>query len=577
MRVHAVGVRPSTRLLLAAAALLIAGGILTGAVAWCWTQAACLASLHPPIRLPAADAASAMWRLLLHGGWSTPGRAFPGRLEQDEAPSVSAYIIVGILSLTLAARAAWLLARRLAGWRAGSPLGKGQRTVARRAVEHGWVRQRTWALPNDLRRLWVAGPVSGRPYLGMTGRRSRRMLAAEVEVQPMVIAPPRAGKSSGFVVPWLLDHDGPALVLSTKRDIYDATAPQRRSIGRVWVYDPFGDEDSAAFTPLIPARSWPGAIRAGEALASAAHPDQANAANEFWDKEAASMLAPLLHAAALAGADMSELVRWLDARHFTDAVSVLKAAGASAAADQLEGVGRRDERNRETTVMSALNLLRAYRYPQLAAPAAGGLTPERFLDGEPNTIYVVAAGHDQEVLRPVILALLAATYETAVTRARRDGPLQPRLFMLMDEAANIAPVRNLASWLSQCGDHGILIATIWQSIAQIDQRYGRAARDAICAASTAQIFIPPLAEPTSAGYLTELLGEEPVANTSAGPSHHTLSVNHQKAGPAPWLRQIGRGRAILIYRDLPPAIVRAPGWFEDPRFARYARLLAAAR
>ena len=61
------------------------------------------------------------------------------------------------------------------------------------------------------------------------------MLAAEAEVQPMVIAPPRAGKSSGFVVPWLLDHDGPALVLSTKRDVYEATraaaAAHRAGVG----------------------------------------------------------------------------------------------------------------------------------------------------------------------------------------------------------------------------------------------------------------------------------------------------------------------------------------------------------
>jgi type IV secretory pathway TraG/TraD family ATPase VirD4 len=390
----------------------------------------------------------------------------------------------------------------------------------------------------------------------------------------MVIAPPRSGKSSGFVVPWLLDHDGPAFVLSTKRDIYDATAPYRRGLGRVWVYDPFGDPTSAGFTPLVPARSWPGAIRAGEALASAAHPDSSNAANEFWDKEAASMLAPLLHGAAIAGENMSELVRSLDARDFTSAISVLKSAGAAAAADQLEGVSRRDERNRETTVMSALNLLRAYRYPQVAACATGDLTPEAFLDGQANTIYVVAAGHDQDALRPVILALVAAMYEAAIVKARRTGALDPRLFILMDEAANIAPVRNLAPWLSQCGDHGIVIATIWQSIAQIDQRYGRAARDAICAASTAQVFIPPLAEPTSAGYLSELLGEEQVANASSGTSQQSLSVGHQKAGPSPWLRQIGRGRAILIYRDLPPAIVRAPGWFEDPRFARYTQLLA---
>jgi type IV secretory pathway TraG/TraD family ATPase VirD4 len=557
--------------------LALAAGVLSGALAWCWTQTASVASLRGLMPLPAGDAADAMWQLLVNGGWGAPGRSFPTAAERSGAPSAWAYATVAVLFMVLVGRGGWLARRRVAGWQAGSPLGKDQRSVGRRAVERGWVRQRTWARPEDLRRLWVPGPVSGRPYLGVVGRGRGRMLAAEAEVQPMVIAPPRAGKSSGYVVPWLLDHDGPALVLSTKRDIYDATASHRRSLGRIWVYDPFGDEDSAAFTPLIPAHTWPGAIRAGEALASAAHPDQANAANEFWDKEAASMLAPLLHAAALAGADMSELVRWLDARQFADAIAVLNGARASAAADQLEGVGRRDERNRETTVMSALNLLRAYRYPQLAAPATSELTPERFLDGRPNTIYVVAAGHDQEILRPVILALVSAIYETAVTRARRHGPLQPRLFMLMDEAANIAPVRNLASWLSQCGDHGILIATIWQSIAQIEERYGRAARDAICAACTAQIFIPPLAEPTSAGYLTELLGEEPVASASAGSSHHTLAVSHQKAGPAPWLRQIGRGRAILIYRDLPPVIVRAPGWFEDPRFAGYARRSASLR
>ena len=579
MRVHTVGWRPVTRMLVCVLGLLAVAGLVSGVVPWCWTQAACLVSLHAPIRLPAADAAAAMWRLLVRGGWSTPYRAFPTSAERAAAPAAPAYALVAGFSLVFFCWAAWRVHRRVRSWRAGSPLGKEQRTVARRAVDRGWVRPRTWAVPADLRRLWVHGPAAGRPYLGVIGRVPARTLAAEHEVQPMVVAPPRAGKSSGYVVPWLLDHRGPALVLSTKRDIYDATAPLRRSLGRVWVYDPFGDSASAGFTPLIPARSWPGAIRAGEALASAAHPDSSNAANEFWDKEAASMLAPLLHAAAISAQSMSELVRWLDARDFTDAIACLKAAGASAAADQLEGVSRRDERNRETTVMSALNLLRAYRYPQVAACAVGDLTPERFLDGQANTIYVVAAGHDQDALRPVILALVAAIYEAAIVKARTCGVLDPRLFVLMDEAANIAPVRNLASYLSQCADHGIVIATIWQSIAQIDQRYGRPARDAICAASTAQVFIPPLAEPTSAGYLTELLGDEPVANasTSTGLARHTLSVGHQKAAPSPWLRQIGRGRAVLVYRDLPPAVVRAPGWFEDPRFASYARVLAARR
>ncbi len=305
MRIHSLGVRAPLRLSAFAAGLLICAAVLSGALAWCWTQAACLASLRTPMRLSDVDAASATWQLLLHGGWSQPAGAFPVRSERAGAPDMWAYVAVAGLMVLIGGRVAWRVANHVAGWRAGSPLGKDQRSLGRRAVERGWVRQRTWARPTDLRRLWIEAPQSGRPYLGIVGGRAGRMLAAEVEVQPMVIAPPRAGKSSGYVVPWLLDHDGPAVVLSTKRDVYEATVTSRARRGRVCVYDPFGDERSATFTPLIPARTWSGAIRTGEALASAAHPDQANAANEFWDKEAASMLAPLLHAAALSRTDMS--------------------------------------------------------------------------------------------------------------------------------------------------------------------------------------------------------------------------------------------------------------------------------
>jgi type IV secretion system protein VirD4 len=566
VRSHRLGFAPLARVAALALIVVALGLASCGALWWLWTEAACVATLHRPFLLSLAHARVAMWRALGHGELSDPALAFPTAGERQDAPPAWGYIASSLAASIITAwllRTGWRAAR---GWQAASPLAHEPRTLAGRAVRHGWVGQRTWAESRDLHRLWVSGPIDGRPYLGRMGRRGGGMLAAEPEIQPMVVAPPRAGKSSGFVVPWLLDHQGPALVLSTKRDVYEATLARRAALGECWVYDPFGDPESAAFTPLVPAVSWEGAIRTGEALASAAHPDQANAANEFWDKEAASMLAPLLHAAALTDAGIARLIHWLDTRVFAEAIAALKRSGADAAADQLEGVERRDERNRETTVMSALSLLRAYRYPQLMRPSAPMLSAEGLLDARANTIYVVAAGHQQDALRPVILALVSSVYEAAVARARAQGPLAPRLFILMDEAANIAPVRNLASWLSQCGDHGIVIATIWQSIAQIEERYGRPARDAICAACTAQLFIPPLADPATSGYLTGLLGEEPVAKASGG---RGMSVTHSSSAPAPWLRQMGRGRAILIYRDLPPAIVRAPGWFEDPRFTGY--------
>lgn len=577
MRMHTAGQRPALRLLLTSTVLVTIIVIVSGVLMWLWTQAASMIELDGLMRLRVSEAATAMWNLLFHGDWSDPQSAFPPA-ERASAPAMWGYVLVGVC---VSCMTAWLTIgglRRVSRWRSGSPLGKAPGSLARRAVDRGWITQRTWAQPSDLHRLWITTPASGRPYLGYTQSRThagRHMIAAEPEVQPMIVAPPRTGKSSGFMVPWLLDHNGPALALSTKLDVYDATVSECQTRGRVWVYDPFGEMPSAGFSPLDPAITWSGALRTGEALASAAHPDQANAANEFWDKEAASMLGPLLHAAALINANMSEVVRWLDARSLQVPIEVLQQHDAEAAALQLQGVERRDERNRETTVMSALNLLRAYRFPEVAASAKSDLTPQAFLDGQPNTIYVVAAEQDQEALRPVILALISAIYHHAISLARRYGPLQPRLWMLLDEAANIAPIKTLGSWLSQCGDHGITIATLWQTIAQIDQRYGRPARDAICAASTAQLFLPPLADLTTTAYLSDLLGEEPVTNTSN--THgitQSLSVTHEKIGPSPWLRQIRAGQGILIYRDLPPAIVHTPGWYQDPRLAEHRALQA---
>src|ERR1700730_10041141 len=97
MRVHAVGPRPGTRLVACAIAATLLAGLLSGAVTWCWTEAACVASLHPPMRLPAADTAHALWKLITHGGWSTPSRAFPTPAERAGAPGAWAYATVAFV------------------------------------------------------------------------------------------------------------------------------------------------------------------------------------------------------------------------------------------------------------------------------------------------------------------------------------------------------------------------------------------------------------------------------------------------------------------------------------------------
>ena len=199
MRVHAAGRRPAGRLLTGVAGLLFAAAGLSGALAWLWTQAACLASLHAPMRLPPRDAAHAMWRLLLRGGWSAPAARVPDRRRAGRGARRVGVPVVAVARSRCArcGRGGWRSAGGSARGGPGSPLGKDQRTVARRARRarlgapaHVGAAARTCGGCGS------PGPVSGRPYLGVdrpgagadAGGRARgaadgRRAAARREVQ----------------------------------------------------------------------------------------------------------------------------------------------------------------------------------------------------------------------------------------------------------------------------------------------------------------------------------------------------------------------------------------------------------
>jgi hypothetical protein len=95
--------------------------------------------------------------------------------------------------------------------------------------------------------------------------------------------------------------------------------------------------------------------------------------------------------------------------------------------------------------MSAGSVLAAYRFPPVLATATAGVSPKAFFDGAPNTLYLVASERDQRLLALLIVALLSSLLHGAANRA----PLHPRLRVLVDEVANVAPLRDLPRFLSQ--------------------------------------------------------------------------------------------------------------------------------
>ena len=171
----------------------------------------------------------------------------------------------------------------------------------------------------------------------------------------------------------------------------------------------------------------------------------------------------------------------------------------------------------------------------------------------------LASGTAEPAIAPLVVAMLSHTLEAAAARTASHGPLAPTLRLLLDEAANIAPLRDLPHHLSQAAGHGVRIATIWQSLAQARERYHDGA-DSILANSTAKLFMGPITDNTTRSYLDQLLGQEL--------QHHDDRDSWRPKAPAQALQQLGdRPRATRL-RQPPARRGPARALLEKPRTAQ---------
>jgi type IV secretory pathway TraG/TraD family ATPase VirD4 len=148
-----------------------------------------------------------------------------------------------------------------------------------------------------------------------------------------------------------------------------------------------------------------------------------------------------------------------------------------------------------------------------------------------------------------------------VARSRRA--LEPPLLIVLDEAANIAPLSDLDSLAATAAGHGIQMVTVWHDMAQIHARYGPRSTTVVNN-HRAKLFLSGISDPSTLDYASHLIGEEEVVLPSVtlggsgvkdGPSTtHSQSVRRLAAPDV--LRRTPPGEAVLLYGDLPPARLR---------------------
>lgn len=431
----------------------------------------------------------------------------------------------------------------------------------------------SWAGVRELRQLIVKEPEPSRLTLGRVGG---KLIAAEERQSVIVLGPTQSMKTTGFAIPAILEWEGPVLATSVKSDLLRDTLDARSALDDVWVYDPTSSTSNlcSGWSPISSCRTWHGAQRTASWLAGAAPSGSTGLSDaEFWYQAAAKLLAPLMYAAARSDRSIADVVRWVNLQEQREVLKALEGA-ETPAIDSARASFKREGRQKSSIYTTAETVLAAYEDPVVARSAEQeDISPQSFLEwGSRRTLYVVSPSHEQRRLRPLFETLLHTIISYAYEHAAQHGPLDPPLLLVLDEAANIAPLRDLDALASTAAGHGIQLVSVFQDLAQITNRYQERAQTVVNN-HRAKILLSGISDTQTLEYASRLLGDEEVLQASVtrgaqGSRSTTESTTMRSLAPAHVLRGIRPGEGVLVYGHLPPARLKLRPWFHERSFRR---------
>jgi type IV secretory pathway TraG/TraD family ATPase VirD4 len=300
----------------------------------------------------------------------------------------------------------------------------------------------------------------------------------------MVLGPPRSGKTTSLIIPNVIATPGAVVSTSTKPDVLDATIGVRSSRGRCLLFDPTGTTEATRrleplrWSPLQSCLEWTGALATARALvevgAGAGAGGSLRAEHSHWTERAQALLAPLLHAGALAEVDMRTLLTWVDRRKALPAQQVLAAEAtttAELARNLLDGIVATEERELSGIWSTASGALSGFRSEHaLESTRSPDFDPGRFVESS-DTVYVAAPAHRQALVAPMVVGLLNDVRTATFARDAQGSAPNGVVLLALDELANIAPIPDLPSMISEGGGQGLVTLACFQDLSQARQRW----------------------------------------------------------------------------------------------------------
>jgi type IV secretion system protein VirD4 len=400
-------------------------------------------------------------------------------------------------------------------------------------------------------------------------------VATEARHSVLVIGPTQSGKTSGLAIPAILEWQGPVLATSIKDDLAATTLAWRSRRGPCWVFDPTsssGMQPAARWSPLSSCFTWSEAQRTAAWLVDATPARSGMADAAFWYSAAAKQLAPLLLAAQTTGLTTADVVRWTNSGEFDEPLQMLELSGESEAGLALRACLARDDRIRSSVATTLETVLAPFEDPIVAQATSGCDIDICGLFDAGGSLYLCGPSHEQHRIQGLFAALVSTAVAEAVRRVNVSGrPLDPPLLLVLDEAANIAPVPDLDTVASTAAGLGIQLVTVCQDLAQLARRYGAERSRTIANNHRAKVLLSGVSDLTTLDLLSGLAGEAALEeetlthDLSDGRRTRSRAIAFRRLAPTDELRRIPPGQAVLVYGHLPPARLWLRPWFTDSR------------
>ena len=250
---------------------------------------------------------------------------------------------------------------------------------------------------------------------------------------------------------------------------------------------------------------------------------------------------------------------------------------AGEAARSLLSLWDDDERTRASVYSTARTVVWPWAEPGMANSSRGTSVDLDWLLAGANSLYLCAPIEDQVRLAPAFGGFLNDIIKQAYLRVAQTGrPLDPPLLVVIDEAGN-TPLRSMPEYASTLAGLGVLLVTVWQSLAQIESTYGRQT-GTILSYHLSKLFYAGLSDPDSMRYVAGVLGDEEVETLSrtddlhGGRGSRQIGTSRSPLAAPHVLRQMLPGDALLVHGTLPPAHVRTRPYYRERTLRRRAEI-----